>query len=307
MQALERERPFSQLPHAPGLTLKGEQPGSAAAAVGKNDEVSNDFSEGESVDGFVVDADDEDDASVPQAAPRLATDSCRSAATSRGQLPKAATRKPAAKPCSTAKRRRKGDVPPSQTQTTAKPTSPPSAADAEGAKARREAVRQKLLEALGGDTQASKQLATEIEAALFKELQSSPGYKHQARSLISNLRSCAEFRAALVAGAFPVSALPHLSTEAMASSQLKAERLQVRKAAMEACEADWHLRREPADALRGQFTCGKCQGNRTWYFQFQTRACDEPMEVFVMCRDCCHGWRHNDESPDDIFRQVWKA
>merc|ERR1740121_2702312 len=112
------------------------------------------------------------------------------------------------------------------------------------------------------------------------------------------------FREAFRAGTIPIHELATLHTEAMAAPAKQAERSQVRREAMEACEADWDLRHESVP-LNGTFTCGKCEGNRTWYFQFQTRACDEPMEFFVMCRDCHHGWRHNEDSPDDIFRQVW--
>eukprot|EP00747_Dinoflagellata_sp_TGD_P008070 gnl/TRDRNA2_/TRDRNA2_117696_c0_seq1.p2 gnl/TRDRNA2_/TRDRNA2_117696_c0~~gnl/TRDRNA2_/TRDRNA2_117696_c0_seq1.p2 ORF type:complete len:103 (+),score=17.32 gnl/TRDRNA2_/TRDRNA2_117696_c0_seq1:158-466(+) len=99
--------------------------------------------------------------------------------------------------------------------------------------------------------------------------------------------------------------LPRLHAEDMASSAKRAERAESRRKAMEACESDWELRHDDVK-YEGAFTCGKCEGNRTWYFQFQTRACDEPMEFFVMCRDCHHGWRHNDVCPDDIFRQIWK-
>lgn len=170
---------------------------------------------------------------------------------------------------------------------------------------RRDAVRAKLEEALGGDDVALR-LAQEAEAALFEALAPGPAYHRQARSLLFNLRGATgnEFKAALRVGVFPAEMLPKLQTEDMAPSSKKAERTQVRREAMEACESDWDIRREKV-VMNGMFTCGKCGGNRTWYFQFQTRACDEPMEFFVMCRECNHGWRHNEDSPDDIFRQVW--
>eukprot|EP00420_Gonyaulax_spinifera_P011999 CAMPEP_0197928124 /NCGR_PEP_ID=MMETSP1439-20131203/101810_1 /TAXON_ID=66791 /ORGANISM="Gonyaulax spinifera, Strain CCMP409" /LENGTH=63 /DNA_ID=CAMNT_0043550717 /DNA_START=69 /DNA_END=257 /DNA_ORIENTATION=- len=63
----------------------------------------------------------------------------------------------------------------------------------------------------------------------------------------------------------------------MANSAKRAERAQTRKEALEACEADWELRHDNVPN-NGTFQCGKCEGYRTWYFQFQTRACDEPME-----------------------------
>jgi len=170
---------------------------------------------------------------------------------------------------------------------------------------RRELVQDRLKEALGGDDLAAK-LARRAEGELFRVLHLGTQYNRQVRSVLFNLRGDAglEFRGALRAGAVPAEALASLPSEEMASSAKRAEREQLRREAMEACEADWELRHDTVP-LNGTFTCGKCSGNRTWYFQFQTRACDEPMEFFVMCRDCHHGWRHNDVSPDDIFRQVW--
>mmetsp|Transcript_14618 Transcript_14618/g.28781 ORF Transcript_14618/g.28781 Transcript_14618/m.28781 type:complete len:267 (+) Transcript_14618:67-867(+) len=175
---------------------------------------------------------------------------------------------------------------------------------------RRTNVRQRLAAALGGDDVGQK-LADEVEGALFLALKPSclgagVAYNRQVRSLLHNLRGDggADFRTALRAGSVPVATLATLPSEEMASSAKRAERAELRRRAMEACEADWDLRHEDVP-LNGTFTCGKCNGNRTWYFQFQTRACDEPMEFFVMCRECRHGWRHNEASPDDIFRQVW--
>lgn len=171
----------------------------------------------------------------------------------------------------------------------------------------REAARERLAEVLGRDATAHR-IASEVEVALFSALAPGPRYHRQVRSLVFNLRGEGglEFRKALRDGTLPVEALATLHTEAMASATKKAERVQVRREAMEACEADWEYRREKVKT-EGAFICGKCGGNHTWYFQFQTRACDEPMEFFVMCRDCHHGWRHNETAPDDIFRQVWST
>eukprot|EP00927_Polykrikos_kofoidii_P074231 TRINITY_DN70216_c0_g1_i1.p1 TRINITY_DN70216_c0_g1~~TRINITY_DN70216_c0_g1_i1.p1 ORF type:complete len:504 (-),score=67.55 TRINITY_DN70216_c0_g1_i1:278-1789(-) len=194
-------------------------------------------------------------------------------------------------------------------------STPPEASDSAKATATRDDVfagrrtvfREKLCEALGGDEFAVR-YAEGADAALFNSFSQSASYHRQARALLFNLRGGVgtEFRMAIRAGVFPAESLPKLQTEDMAPSSKKLERSLVRREAMEACESDWDLRRERI-VMNGMFTCGKCHGNRTWYFQFQTRACDEPMEFFVMCRDCCHGWRHNEDSPDDIFRQVWST
>merc|ERR1712187_776669 len=170
-------------------------------------------------------------------------------------------------------------------------------------------VKKQLSNALGSDSTALR-LAGEIEEILFTTLSSEKGgpYQRQARSIVFNLKAAdgSEFRDTIRNGTMPLAALPSLPSECMASAAKKAERQEIRREAMEACESDWHLRHDE-EKLNGAFTCGKCGGNQPWYFQFQTRACDEPMEFFVMCRECRHGGRHNDVSPDDIFRQVWSS
>ena len=126
------------------------------------------------------------------------------------------------------------------------------------------------------------------------------------KALRANLRdrSNPDFLKAVRDRDVPASVLAGMASVDMASAEKKAERARICAEAREAAEADWEARHGPPPS-EGAMTCGKCHGNNTWYFQFQTRSCDEPMEVFVMCRSCKHGWRHNDFDPDDIFRQVW--
>eukprot|EP00930_Biecheleria_cincta_P103036 TRINITY_DN94942_c0_g1_i1.p1 TRINITY_DN94942_c0_g1~~TRINITY_DN94942_c0_g1_i1.p1 ORF type:complete len:309 (+),score=48.07 TRINITY_DN94942_c0_g1_i1:131-1057(+) len=173
---------------------------------------------------------------------------------------------------------------------------------------RRNELKKRFSDVLGGSVDAVT-VAEEIEEALHMRLAPGPAYMRQARALIFNLRGerCAEFRDAVLGRILPPELLATMHTEEMATPEQKTKRAKLRQECMEACESDWALRRSKEEELRGAFTCGKCGGNHTWYFQFQTRACDEPMEFFVMCRDCRHGWRHNDVSPDDIFRQIWDS
>ena len=39
------------------------------------------------------------------------------------------------------------------------------------------------------------------------------------------------------------------------------------------------------------FKCAKCKTSRTTFYQKQTRSADEPMTVFITCRNCGHEWR----------------
>ena len=41
----------------------------------------------------------------------------------------------------------------------------------------------------------------------------------------------------------------------------------------------------------GMYKCARCKSTRTTNFQKQTRSADEPMTVFVKCKDCGKRWR----------------
>ena len=43
--------------------------------------------------------------------------------------------------------------------------------------------------------------------------------------------------------------------------------------------------------IHGLFKCGKCRGDRTTYFQLQTRGADEPMTTYITCLDCGNHWK----------------
>jgi len=45
------------------------------------------------------------------------------------------------------------------------------------------------------------------------------------------------------------------------------------------------------EKVEGFFTCGKCKGKNTSYYQLQTRSADEPMTTFVTCFTCDIRWK----------------
>jgi len=147
-------------------------------------------------------------------------------------------------------------------------------------------------------------LAKEVEEALWEEFSgcatsliragqsADAAYVKQARSVIHNLRDQKNpgFRARLLSGAIDPSAVPKMTPETMASESKQAERAQMRKAAMEEVQSDWALK-NGALSISGMFTCGKCKGTNTTYYQLQTRSSDEPMTTFVQCLSCGKRWK----------------
>ena len=68
-------------------------------------------------------------------------------------------------------------------------------------------------------------------------------------------------------------------------------------AAFNAARSDWAeansdlVDKQTGSGAIGMYTCGRCKSTRTTNFQKQTRSADEPMTVFVKCKDCGKRWR----------------
>jgi transcription elongation factor S-II len=45
------------------------------------------------------------------------------------------------------------------------------------------------------------------------------------------------------------------------------------------------------EASTDTFTCRKCKGNKTTYYQLQIRSADEPATTFINCIDCGNKWK----------------
>jgi len=170
-------------------------------------------------------------------------------------------------------------------------------------------VRAKLLEALGSAEELETRggnsvdqdqemmrdpaiLASEIEEALNEVLPKKETYMNQARSILYNLKDPKNltFRFKLMMGFYTPAQVPTMKSEAMASDEKNAERAKQRKFAMEEIQSDWALK-NGQQRITGMFTCGKCKGVRTTYFQMQTRSSDEPMTTFVSCLTCNNRWK----------------
>lgn len=174
--------------------------------------------------------------------------------------------------------------------------------------AHREKVRQKFLDALGKEEEVETKgdgapgmmakmrdpvvLASEIEQALYNQLKIEKEYLGQARSILFNLRDSKNptFIFKLMVGYFTPDQVPKLTAEDMASDAKNAERAKLRQYSMEEIQTDWALK-HGGQRITGMFTCGKCQGTKTTYFQMQTRSSDEPMTTFVSCLSCNNRWK----------------
>eukprot|EP00826_Nyctotherus_ovalis_P040859 TRINITY_DN4060_c0_g1_i17.p1 TRINITY_DN4060_c0_g1~~TRINITY_DN4060_c0_g1_i17.p1 ORF type:complete len:234 (-),score=76.82 TRINITY_DN4060_c0_g1_i17:92-793(-) len=116
-------------------------------------------------------------------------------------------------------------------------------------------------------------------------------YKNKVRSITMNLRRNEELRERLKRGEVLPKDLVAMDPREMATKEVKEHREKVEKEAFEARLSDW-MDTNIKKNLSGMHKCGKCKGNKTTYYQQQTRSADEPMTTFVRCLDCGNSWKY---------------
>ena len=141
------------------------------------------------------------------------------------------------------------------------------------------------------DEREPAEVAAAIEQCCWTGL-AEKDYFSQIRSLRFNLSDPKnpDFRRKCLAGYFGDERWAVLRAEDMASVAWNQQREKIRNAALEECQSDWLMRHGGIQAS-GMFSCGKCKGSKTTYFQMQTRSADEPMTTFVTCLVCKNKWK----------------
>lgn len=132
-------------------------------------------------------------------------------------------------------------------------------------------------------------LAASIEDAIYEEFENTDmKYKNRVRSRVANLkdRRNLQLRVNVLIGLITPEKIAAMSSEEMASTEMKALRDKLTKEAID----DYQLAKTqgtPTDL----FQCGKCKKKNCSYSQVQTRSADEPMTTFVYCNECGNRWK----------------
>ncbi|XP_035917443.1 transcription elongation factor S-II isoform X2 [Anopheles stephensi] len=137
--------------------------------------------------------------------------------------------------------------------------------------------------------QSPEELGEELEEAIFVEFKNTDmRYKNRVRSRVANLKDPKNpsLRANFVSGAITAQRLAKMTSEEMASDEMKHLRDRFVKEAINDAQLAT-VQGTKTDLLK----CGKCKKRNCTYNQLQTRSADEPMTTFVMCNECGHRWK----------------
>ncbi|XP_052893854.1 transcription elongation factor S-II isoform X4 [Anopheles moucheti] len=137
--------------------------------------------------------------------------------------------------------------------------------------------------------QSPEELGEELEEAIFVEFKNTDmRYKNRVRSRVANLKDPKNpsLRANFISGAITAQRLAKMTSEEMASDEMKHLRDRFVKEAINDAQLAT-VQGTKTDLLK----CGKCKKRNCTYNQLQTRSADEPMTTFVMCNECGHRWK----------------
>ncbi|KAM6967516.1 transcription elongation factor A protein 3 [Aplochiton taeniatus] len=198
-------------------------------------------------------------------------------------------------------RRGKADTPKSPTT----PTSPmsPSFSSAGGPLSPRlatgDSIRDKCIEMLTAALRTDDNykefgtncdsMAAELEDYILYEFKATDmKYKNKVRSRISNLKDPKNpgLRRNILAGGLELSRFANMTSEEMASDELKQLRNDLTQEAIRE-----HQMAKTSGTTTDMLQCSKCRKKNCSYNQVQTRSADEPMTTFVLCNECGNRWK----------------
>lgn len=146
--------------------------------------------------------------------------------------------------------------------------------------------------------------ALEIELAMAKKFsmdlpaENKKDYVGKFRQLSFNLKKNRALRERLVHGEMMGEELIKLTSEELATAERKKQNEKLRDDAFQRSRLDWAEANEDKinkqcgiENPEGLFKCGRCKSTKTSNTQKQTRSADEPMTVFVHCRNCGNRWK----------------
>ena len=151
----------------------------------------------------------------------------------------------------------------------------------------RDAIRKCLLKVEPRSAQKIQYIATKIEVGLIKKYgKSSKDYSNRARSVLFNLRRSDEFKSKILCNAIEPETVALMDPKEMLDTELAKKREKMEKDIVDSKRSDYLI--ATAKIQDGMYTCKKCKGKKTTFYEQQTRSADEPMTVFVHCLDCDH-------------------
>lgn len=145
-----------------------------------------------------------------------------------------------------------------------------------------------------------QKVCVEIEQEIYKinGSASSESYKEKFRTLKYHINDNDDLRNKILNSEVSAQELCKMSSAELANEKKKRDREKMLQEESEAKQSNWHDKNidklnqaAGISSAEGMFKCGRCKSSKTSHYMKQTRSADEPMTVFVNCRDCGNRWK----------------
>lgn len=154
----------------------------------------------------------------------------------------------------------------------------------------REAIVKELKKFDSKSTKLIDILSVKIEIGLIKAYSTIPkDYSNKARSVLANLKRSDQFKRRIIEGDIKPEDIATMDAKDMQDSEIIKKLEEQEKSIIDSKRSDFMLAN--MTVKEGMYTCKKCKGKKTTFYEQQTRSCDEPMTVFVQCIDCGHNMK----------------
>lgn len=123
-------------------------------------------------------------------------------------------------------------------------------------------------------------LAIKIENGLIKAFGlKKADYTNKSRTILANLMRSDEFKKRIMSGEVKAEEIATMDPKDMLDEALRKKRDEMEKDIVDAKRSDFMLAN--MTVKEGMYTCSRCKGKKTTFYEQQTRSADEPMTTFV--------------------------
>ena len=131
----------------------------------------------------------------------------------------------------------------------------------------------------------------EIEEKIFAKFKGDSPYVNRILEIIHNIKdeNNLEFRENIINGIITSDDLCTMNANEMLNKAKKDEIKKEIEKKVDEVRSDWIEKH--GLVTEGVYKCGKCGCKKTTQYEQQTRSADEPMTLFITCKNCKNTWR----------------
>ncbi|CAI2374823.1 unnamed protein product [Moneuplotes crassus] len=154
----------------------------------------------------------------------------------------------------------------------------------------RKGFEKQLLKAAPNQKKKCKVLSIKIENGIVSRFGAQKAdYSNKSRTVLANLMRNTQFKEKIIHGVINPEEIASMDPKEFLDDDTKKKRQEMEKSIVDSKRSDFMIAN--MKLKEGMYTCGRCKGKKTTFYEQQTRSADEPMTTFVQCLTCGHNMK----------------